>query len=72
MEELTQMAYKKIKLVVTDLDGTLLNSRKEVPAGFEDWVCEHPEIKTVIAKRQTILQHVQAVPQGGRENDLYR
>ena len=43
------MAYKKIKLVVTDLDGTLLNSRKEVPAGFEDWVCEHPEIKTVIA-----------------------
>lgn len=40
MEELTQMAYKKIKLVVTDLDGTLLNSRKEVPAGFEDWVCE--------------------------------
>lgn len=40
---------RKIRLVATDLDGTLLNSRKEVPAGFEEWVCSHPEIKTVIA-----------------------
>lgn len=43
------MECKTVKLVVTDLDGTLLNSRKEVPAGFEDWVCDHPGIKTVIA-----------------------
>ncbi len=43
------MEDKTIRLVVTDLDGTLLNSRKEVPAGFEEWVCEHPEIRTVIA-----------------------
>lgn len=43
------MKDRIIKLVATDLDGTLLNSRKEVPAGFEDWVCEHSGIKTVIA-----------------------
>lgn len=43
------MKDKKIRLVVTDLDGTLLNSRKEVPAGFEDWVCGHPDIRMVIA-----------------------
>lgn len=43
------MKKDKIRLVVTDLDGTLLNSRKEVPAGFEDWVCSHPGIKMVIA-----------------------
>lgn len=40
---------KSIRLIATDLDGTLLNSRKEVPAGFEEWVCAHPEIKMVIA-----------------------
>lgn len=39
----------EIKLIATDLDGTLLSSEKEVPAGFEEWVCAHPEIKTVIA-----------------------
>ena len=37
------------RLIATDLDGTLLNSRKEVPAEFEEWVCAHPDIKTVIA-----------------------
>ena len=36
------MKDKKIRLVVTDLDGTLLNDRKEVPAGFEERVCSHP------------------------------
>lgn len=40
---------KEIRLIATDLDGTLLNSRKEVPAEFEEWVCAHPDIKTVIA-----------------------
>ena len=41
--------HRMISLIATDLDGTLLNSRKEVPAGFEQWVCCHPEIKMVIA-----------------------
>ena len=40
---------KEIRLIATDLDGTLLNSRKEVPAEFEEWVCAHSGIKTVIA-----------------------
>jgi Cof subfamily protein (haloacid dehalogenase superfamily) len=38
-----------IKLVATDMDGTLLNSQKVKPAGFVPWVLAHPEIKTVIA-----------------------
>lgn len=39
----------KMKLVATDMDGTLLNSQKEVPGDFIPWVLSHPEIKTVIA-----------------------
>ncbi len=39
----------KIKLVATDMDGTLLNSKKEVPGDFAEWVRCHPDIKTVIA-----------------------
>ena len=39
----------RIKLVAVDMDGTLLNSNKEVPKDFYDWVIEHPEIKTVVA-----------------------
>lgn len=38
-----------IKLITTDLDGTLLNDNKEVPAGFREWVLGHKEIKMVIA-----------------------
>lgn len=40
---------KEIRLIATDLDGTLLRSDKEVPAGFEKWVCAHPGIRMVIA-----------------------
>ena len=38
-----------IKLVATDMDGTLLNNRKEMPAGFIPWVKAHPQIRTCIA-----------------------
>ena len=38
-----------IKLVATDLDGTLLNSKKELPEDFREWVLGHREIKMVIA-----------------------
>ncbi|MDD7209495.1 MAG: HAD family hydrolase [Lachnospiraceae bacterium] len=38
-----------IKLVAVDMDGTLLNNKKEMPADFIPWVKNHPEIKTVIA-----------------------
>lgn len=38
-----------IKLIATDLDGTLLNSKKELPADFCEWVSAHKEIKMVIA-----------------------
>ena len=39
----------KIKLVATDMDGTLLNTKKEMPADFQAWVLAHPHIRTVIA-----------------------
>ena len=38
-----------IKLVATDMDGTLLNSKKELPSDFFDWVINHKDIKMVIA-----------------------
>lgn len=38
-----------IKLVALDLDGTLLDSNKNMPADFVPWVKNHPEIKTILA-----------------------
>ena len=38
-----------IRLVATDMDGTLLNSRKELPPDFEAWVVSHPGIRVAIA-----------------------
>ena len=38
-----------IRLVVTDMDGTLLNTRKEVPADFSSWVVSHPDIFVALA-----------------------
>jgi len=40
---------KNIKLVATDMDGTLLDSNKRKPEEFVPWVKHHPEIKMVIA-----------------------
>ena len=31
------------------MDGTLLNSKKQKPADFDEWVISHPDIITVIA-----------------------
>ncbi|MDE5862834.1 MAG: Cof-type HAD-IIB family hydrolase, partial [Lachnospiraceae bacterium] len=39
----------KIKLVASDMDGTLLDSNKQLPPNFMEWVRNHPDIKTVIA-----------------------
>lgn len=38
-----------IRLVATDMDGTLLDSRKNLPPDFESWVASHPEIRVAIA-----------------------
>ena len=38
-----------IKLIATDMDGTLLNSKKELPADFEQWVINNPDKRVVIA-----------------------
>lgn len=38
-----------IRLVATDMDGTLLDSEKRVPTDFRAWVKSHPSIKTAIA-----------------------
>lgn len=38
-----------IKLIALDMDGTLLNSKKELPEEFIPWVKSHPEVKVAIA-----------------------
>lgn len=38
-----------IRMVALDMDGTLLDSHKQMPADFMDWVIAHPDIQTVIA-----------------------
>lgn len=38
-----------IKFIATDLDGTLLNSRKEAPADFVPWVQAHPDLFIALA-----------------------
>lgn len=38
-----------IKLMATDMDGTLLDSEKNLPSDFLDWVNAHKDIKTVLA-----------------------
>ncbi len=41
--------FEKIKLIATDMDGTLLNAAKEMPRDFIPFVKSHPELKFVIA-----------------------
>lgn len=43
------MLENEIKLVALDMDGTLLDSEKNPPEDFEDWVRSHTEIQTVLA-----------------------
>lgn len=42
------------KIIALDLDGTLLDSRKEYPAEFPDWVRSHPETAFVLASGRQI------------------
>lgn len=39
----------EIKLVALDMDGTLLDSQKQPPKDFSQWVKLHPQIQTVLA-----------------------
>jgi len=43
------MNEERIRLIALDLDGTLLDSNKNIPPEFMPWVLAHPEIKVVIA-----------------------
>lgn len=38
-----------IRLIATDMDGTLLDDPQVVPQDFMDWVAQHPELCIVIA-----------------------
>ena len=42
------------KIIALDLDGTLLDSRKNFPKEFPDWVRSHPEIAVVLASGRQI------------------
>ena len=45
-----------IRLVAMDMDGTLLNDRKELPKDFIPWVRRHPEVLKVIASGRQYYQ----------------
>ncbi len=60
---------KKIKLIAVDMDGTLLNDKKEMPSDFIPWVKSHPDIHVVIAsgrQYETLRLDFEEL-----ENDLY-
>ena len=51
-----------IRLVATDLDGTLLNSEKQPPADFEDWVLAHPQVKVVLSSGRQYYNLYELLP----------
>ena len=53
---------ENIKLIATDLDGTLLDSKKRVPAGFEDFVLRHGELRFVIASGRQYFNIIDLFP----------
>ena len=44
----------KPKIIALDLDGTLLDSKKNFPKEFPDWVRSHPETVFVLASGRQI------------------
>ena len=47
--DLEHINLNDIKLIATDMDGTLLDSEKNLPPDFLNWVNTHKDIKTVLA-----------------------
>lgn len=56
-----------IKLLALDLDGTLLDSDKNMPVQFLPWVREHSEVRTVIASGRQYYTILRDFPVG-RDN----
>lgn len=48
-KQLISMKRQRIRLVATDMDGTLLDDPEKIPEDFTEWVLRHPEIQVVIA-----------------------
>lgn len=61
------MVIMSIKLLALDLDGTLLDSNKNMPSEFLPWVREHSEIRTVIASGRQYYTILRDFPVG-RDN----
>ena len=57
---------KAIRLVAVDMDGTLLDSRKQLPPDFLPWVISHPEIVTVAASGRQYYRLVKMFPGADR------
>lgn len=51
-----------IKLIALDMDGTLLDSNKNLPPDFTGWVKSHPHIRTVIASGRQYYTLAKAFP----------
>ena len=58
---------KNIKLTAFDMDGTLLNDRKELPPDFPAWVKNHPQIRKVIASGRQYYTLIQVTPHNNSE-----
>ncbi len=53
---------REIKLIATDMDGTLVNDQKEVPASFDNWVLSHPDQQMVIASGRPYYTNEELFP----------
>ena len=51
-----------IKLVATDMDGTLLNDKKELPKDFCSFAASHKDIKMVIASGRQYFNLIKTFP----------
>ena len=51
-----------IKLIATDMDGTLLNDKKELPKDFCSFVSSRKDIKTVIASGRQYFSLIKTFP----------
>lgn len=56
------MVKQNIKLVALDMDGTLLDSQKNPPADFVDWVRSHERIQTVLASGRQYFNLLELFP----------
>lgn len=56
------MVKQDVKLIALDMDGTLLDSKKNPPVDFADWVRSHGQIQTVLASGRQYFNLLELFP----------